>query len=220
MSSLTDSGDLARVQSAAASTISDLHRRTAERIRVDAPVLERWIDRPILVLARIRFLSKTENAKAIHRLRNRLQTALQGRTLQVSWIHGDYWLGNLFLAEDQVTPTGIIDWDRAAPGELPWHDLFHLLLYTRRFVSGSGVSEILALLTGTHLWNRDEHEILAHARAMLPDDGMDENVMVLLYWLRHTAATLTLYPHYGADPEYFAANVEPIFRHLSQGWTG
>lgn len=221
LSSSTDRGEYASMQYAAVSTISHLHRRTAERVRVDARILDRWVDRPLCTLAPVQFPPGTEGAMAaaIDLLRNRLHSALEGQTLQVSWIHGDYWLGNVLVGDDRVTPTGIIDWDRAGPGELPWHDLFHMLLFTRRYLGTGGVSDMVALLSGEDLWNRDEHEIFATARAILPDDGIDESVMLLLYWLRHTAATLTLYPNYARDPAYVSANVSPILSGISQGVT-
>jgi aminoglycoside phosphotransferase len=212
LSSSTDRGEFPSMQAAAVSTISHLHRRTAERVRVDASILDRWVDRRLRVLAPVQFPPGKEGAmaEALDSLRNRLHSALEGQTLQVSWIHGDYWLGNVLVGDDRVTPTGIIDWDRAGPGELPWHDLFHMLLFTRKYLGGGGVSEIVALLSGEDLWNPDERAIFATARAMLPDDGIDQSIMLLLYWLRHTAATLTLYPNYAWDPAYVSANVSPI----------
>jgi aminoglycoside phosphotransferase (APT) family kinase protein len=217
LSAIADPAEWARLQSAAASTIGDLHRRTADAVRVDARMFDRWVDRPLDVLARIRVATETvaQNRRAIGRMRERLHVALQGESLQVCWIHGDYWLGNLMVGPDRVTPIGVIDWDRAAPGELPLHDLFHLLLYTRRYQAKTGLAEIVALLRGKHQWNRDEERMLTRARSMLPDAGIDDAVMVLLYWLRHTAATLTLYPQYAHDRGYVAANVQPILSEFS-----
>lgn len=214
LSRVTDRNAWAHIQDAAAVTINGLHRPTAEKILVGAAVLDRWVDQPLRVLARINGDpdARRANAKAMRTLCRRLHDSLSGLRLHVCWIHGDYWAGNFMLAADGVTPTGIVDWDRAAERELPWHDLFHLLLYTRRYGANRGVGDIIELLKGKQLWNQDERKILARAREGLPDDGIDEDVMVLLYWLRHTAATLTLYPHYSHDREYLSANVEPVLR--------
>lgn len=47
---IKDPGASPRIQAAAAAAIGDLHRRTAEKIQVDRPALDRWVDRPLRVL--------------------------------------------------------------------------------------------------------------------------------------------------------------------------
>lgn len=213
-----DPGAALGMQSAAAAVIGDLHRRTAARIRVDSSILDRWVDRPLRVLggARLSLGNDSTIAEALASLRDRLNGALDGRRMQVSWIHGDLWRGNLLFAADGITLTGIVDWDRAAPAELPLHDLFHLLLYTRREAMGHYVSEIMALLSGHTIWREEEQAILLRARQALPDDAIDDGVMVLLYWLRRTAATMTLYPQFFRDRAYLSADVEPILRAVAR----
>jgi hypothetical protein len=115
-----------------------------------------------------------------------------------------------------MTPTGIVDWDRAGPAELPWHDLFHLLMFARREVNGPVAPEIVALLRGQSIWREEESAILEIARRRLPDDGIADDVMALMYWLRQTAATMTLYPRSLRDRDYLSSEVEPILRAVAE----
>jgi len=47
---------------------------------------------------------------------------LAGRTLTVSWVHGDFTPGNILVTPDGTSVTGIIDWDHSASKELPQLD--------------------------------------------------------------------------------------------------
>jgi aminoglycoside phosphotransferase (APT) family kinase protein len=204
-------------QANAAAAIGEFHRLTAERVRVDRLMLERWVDRPVRILSRANLEVDDRDTSAIlQSLRRRLIAEIDGREMQVSWIHGDYWRGNLLFGADGMTPTGIVDWDRAGPAELPWHDLFHLLMYARREVNGHLAPEIIALLRGRSIWQEEESAILEMARRRLPDDGIADDVMALLYWLRQTAATMTLHPRSLCDREYLSSDVEPILRAVAE----
>jgi len=184
---------------------------------VDRLMLERWVDQPVRILRGARLqVGEDESTAALRSLRRRLIAGLEGRELQVSWIHGDYWRGNVLFGSDGVTPMGIVDWDRAAPAELPWHDLFHLLLFARREVNGPVAPQIVALSRSQSIWREDESAILGIARRRLPDDGIADDVMALLYWLRQTAATMTLYPRSLRDRDYLSSEVEPILRGVAE----
>src|SRR5205807_2642032 len=118
----------------AASAISVLHEATAASVVADRALVERWVDVHVTELAQ-RAPRRAGVAVRLERLREELHAALIGRTFRVGWIHGDYWLGNLLFDEAEGTsprPTGIVDWETAAPLEHPIHDVLHLLLYTRR----------------------------------------------------------------------------------------
>ena len=213
----TEPGVLQSMQANAAAAIGELHQLTAERVRIDSLMLERWVDEPVRILSRARLVVGDRDTKAIIlSLRRRLIAGLEGREIHVSWIHGDYWRGNLLFVADGMTPTGIVDWDRAGPAELPWHDLFHLLMFARRELNGPVAPEIIALLRGQSIWNREESAILEIARQRLPDDGIADDVMALVYWLRQTAATMTLYPRSLRDRDYLSSEVEPILRAVAE----
>ena len=201
------------MQASASGAIGELHRRTANKVLVDAHTVERWVDPPTRTVSRASLaIDHDERAAIFAAMRDRLATGLIGRELQVSWIHGDYWRGNVLIAADGVTPSGIVDWDRAAPGELPSHDLFHLLLSPRRELNRSIAPDIVSMLHGRSVWREEEKAILELARQRLPDDAVDDDVMALLYWLRHTAGTMNLYPRLLRDREYLSSEVEPVLR--------
>jgi hypothetical protein len=218
LSAIADPARRVRIESAAASTIAQLHLRTAESVEVDGSTFHQWVDQPLARLTGIRLppRSDLDIGPAITAIRKRLHGALSGRRLQVCWIHGDYWPGNLLLAPDGMTPSGIVDWDRAAQKELPWHDLFHLLLYTRRYVGLDDASDVIALMRGEPFWDAGEQAILRQARGTIPDAAISDDVMVLLYWLRLTAATLTLYPQFSRDRAYLSSYVEPVLREVTR----
>jgi hypothetical protein len=48
----------------------------------------------------------------------------------------------------------------------------------------------------------------------MPCAPVDERTAVLLYWLRHTAATLALLPEYAYNRDYLADNIEAVLRRL------
>jgi aminoglycoside phosphotransferase (APT) family kinase protein len=216
---LTDPQRSARIKAAAAVTITELHQRTSASVTVDERLLARWVDRP---LGFIRSVASEANSAAgrhaaFERLRRELYEALEGRNVHVGWIHGDYWPGNLLLAGESETPVGIVDWDRAAAEELRWHDLFHLLVQTRKFLRGDAAVDVAAILLGEHPWTSDERTILDHARMAMPDDRISDRAVGLLYWLRHTAGTLTLYPHNAGDDEYVSRNIDRVLERLEVG---
>lgn len=201
---LPDRAACVRMQSASAATIGQLHRRTAASVAVDTAMLTRWVDEPLLAIRRVNAAlpPTSRNDSAIERLQAELYGALIGHRLSVSWIHGDYWPGNILVDGYGATPTGIVDWDRAAPGELPLHDFLHLLLFTRRLLHDHGPADILAALAGGVPWTPGERALLQAAGSMLPGDPIDERAMVLLYWLRATAGNLALLPRCASDRAY------------------
>jgi aminoglycoside phosphotransferase (APT) family kinase protein len=172
----------ASVIEAAAETIHVLHRTTAATTTVDAAVADRWVDAPLREL----WPRRPRRMRAqLERLRDELHRALLGRSFRASWIHGDFWLGNLLVSQDSGAVLGIVDWDAAAPSELPLHDLLHLVLYTRRSATGAE----LGALVGAHLHGAPWP---GHERLLLELYGgwgeLSERHALLLYWLRHTAA--------------------------------
>lgn len=64
-------------------------------------------------------------------LRDRLSKQLSERKWPAVIGHGDFWLGNLLLSNDQRELLGVIDWDRAIPRSMPLVDLIHFLLYAK-----------------------------------------------------------------------------------------
>ena len=204
------------LQLRAATAIVELHRRTARSVVVDSTLLERWIDRPLLVIRRLQARQPAAGHidEVIERLRAELHGALAGRSLHIGWIHGDYWLGNILVGRDNATPTGIVDWDRAEPDELPLHDLLHLLLYTRKLQQRCELGEIVRAVLGSAGWSLHERALLSAADMPLPDDASSERAMVLLYWLRFIAANLLQSTYFGRNRWWVTKNIDDVLRCL------
>jgi aminoglycoside phosphotransferase (APT) family kinase protein len=187
----------ARMQVAAAGAIRQLHRRTAASVVVDAGMLERWIDAPLLV---VRHVTATlpraaGNEKAIERLAIELREALAGRTLSVCTVHGDFAPRNILVTPDGATLTGIVDWELAAHGDLPLLDLLLLLLWVRMVVHRCELGTIVRTLLDGAEWTRHERALVEAVESALPGDAVGMRAMVLLCWLRHVAANLRKSQH-------------------------
>jgi len=204
-SRLSDPASRTKTLSLAAAAIGGLHKRTAETVVVDETILDRWINTRLAVLA-----IASQDAQATSRLGDELRTAWFGRNVVVSWIHGDYWPGNVLVGLDCACVTGIIDWERSAPGELPVLDHLYLLIYARMLIERSEVGEVVAAFLGGSPWTADENQLLGEALG--PQSvftGIDRPTL-LLFWLRYIALTLTDEAHLAQDWIWVARNVQNV----------
>jgi hypothetical protein len=67
-----------------------------------------------------------------NRLEEVLQSALNDVELPVVWMHGDFKIENIVIAERSHRLLGVIDWEHSEPEGLPLLDLWYLLLYNRQ----------------------------------------------------------------------------------------
>jgi aminoglycoside phosphotransferase (APT) family kinase protein len=175
--------------STAAETIDLLHRRTATTVSGGPTLAERWVEVHLQEL--LRHLGRRSSlTHRLERLRHELHEALAGGTFSAGWIHGDYWLGNLlFDAGESITrsPTGIVDWEASAALELALHDVLHLVLYTRRLLTGLELGHIVRDLLRGGDWSSEERVLLDRHGGWRHDRSLSERHALLLYWLRHTA---------------------------------
>jgi aminoglycoside phosphotransferase (APT) family kinase protein len=187
---LTDPIARAALLGGAAQTVAALHQATARTVRADSEIREMWIDAHIAELER-RMRQHRTHAPLLRRLHGELHDSLAGRTLSAGRIHGDYWLGNLLFAGAGSTspaPTGIVDWETAAPLELPLHDQLHLVLYTRRLIAKRELGGIVRQLLGAGGWSADEQAVLDRNRTWGRDvSSLSDRHALLLYWLRQVA---------------------------------
>jgi hypothetical protein len=165
-----------------------LHRSTAREVLVDEPLLARWVEEPLAVVERISSrLPGAARQDRVALLRKTLRDGLVGRRVLASWVHGDFWPGNLLADESGLS--GIVDWDLAAPDELAVHDYLHLLLSCERDVSGLELGDIVCRLAAPgHVWTPAEQAVLDACSWVFPDGPPTGRVLVLLHWLRHVAA--------------------------------
>jgi aminoglycoside phosphotransferase (APT) family kinase protein len=175
-----------RMLEQAAETIQVVHRATATTVPGDLALTKRWIDAHLGELLHHGRPSRSL-ASRFERLRHELHDALAGHTFSAGWIHGDYWLGNILFSGEVSRPDGIVDWDAAGPVELPMHDLLHLVLYTRRLVTGQDLGQIVTGQLSGGSWSQEERRLLEDHGAWCHDGSLSERHALLLYWLRHAA---------------------------------
>jgi len=201
-----------QLQYIAAATIGELHRCTTRPRVVDGQLLDRWVDRPLKQLQHIShpLLHSQWYTSSLNRLAAELHKALAGRILNVSWIHGDFWLGNLLGDVRTAQLSGIVDWDMAAIDDLPLHDLLHLVLYTRRLTERRELGDIIRSVLTDNSWTEDERKLIAPAT--LPPEAGGMRTMILLYWLRHVAGHLSQSSDHAHNWLWVRKNVVGVLR--------
>jgi aminoglycoside phosphotransferase (APT) family kinase protein len=198
------------VLAAAIRLIEDLHARTAERTPMDTATIDAWVERPLRRIGSYRDGRRRpeRSPDPLPWLRAQLVTALTGRNLRTCWIHGDFWPGNLLAVGPVVT--GVVDWNHAAPGQLPLHDLVHAHALAVRMATGAELGDIVV---------RALHHNLAEAvRAPAAQvaswlDGLPERPAILLYWLRYIALFIDSEGHRD-NPRWLRGNVDRVLAHL------
>jgi aminoglycoside phosphotransferase (APT) family kinase protein len=180
-----DHGGRLRMVESASEAIHTLHRASAVVVNGDDDLAGRWIDEPIADLLAHGGSGGLE-AK-LRALRDELHAALAGGRFLAGWIHGDYWLGNVLFDDGTAAPQGIVDWDAAAPRDLPVIDLLHLLLYTRRLASGRELGEIVSEHLRGARWPPDDRRLLDAYGVWCHEGSLSSRDLLLLYWLRHVA---------------------------------
>jgi aminoglycoside phosphotransferase (APT) family kinase protein len=193
---------------AATRIIGDLHARTREVTLLDRATVEAWVHAPLLRLEAFSAGQRHRNLLlgAIGRLRGELDSALAGRTVHTSWIHGDFWPGNLLAARSGTDVTGVVDWDGASPRQLPLHDLLHLHVFSRRLARGDELGDVVvrALYGGIG----EAIDVPSGQVATWLDD-IPQRSAVLLYWLRHVQLFIDTEGHHD-NPRWLRANVERV----------
>jgi aminoglycoside phosphotransferase (APT) family kinase protein len=167
----------------AAEKIAVLHEATATTVGGGPELAQRWVDAPLRELLH-RAGARPGLTARLELVGEELHDALDRGTFPATWIHGDYWLGNLLFGPNPSL-TGIVDWETAAPLELPLHDLLHLLLYSRRIATGGELGQMLCDQLSWPRWSHAERAVLEGQRAWHGRGGLTERQVLLLYWLRH-----------------------------------
>jgi aminoglycoside phosphotransferase (APT) family kinase protein len=201
---------------AAISLIGELHQATAQEMAVDHETLQAWLGAPMrTITALLRQVPLPLPRDALNRLVVKVQGDLLGKSVKVSWIHGDFWAGNLLVDGSSRSITGIIDWDLAAFPELPLHDVLQMLLLSRTLARHESLGQVVAQLLNGGSWTTDERKLL-DAAAWAAADDIDQSTLLLLYWLRYMAAIGQQQEHY-VDHSVLVwrlRNLHPVLRAL------
>ena len=205
-------GHASALLGASARLIDGLHSRTMLEMPVDDADIEAWVDRPLRRLERFALARRRRDELlwGVDRLRDNLVASFRGRAVRRSWVHGDFWPGNVLALSGSGRITGIVDWDQAEPQQLRLHDLFHLHLYARRLRHGEELGDIVvgALTAGLP-------KIIGIPASVVDawTDGVAWRAGLLLYWLRHVTLFLDSDGH--RDNRYWLRNnVEKVLLHV------
>jgi aminoglycoside phosphotransferase (APT) family kinase protein len=201
----------ARLTRTAAGAIAVLARSSGESTVVDDEQLSRWVGEPAAVIARTtRVGTRSRLQDALRRVDDELRCVLAGRRLATGWGHGDYWLGNVLVSPHGDETTGIVDWERAAAGDLAVLDTVQLLVTTRALVRRRELGSIVRELAAGSGWSAHEERLLDTLREELCDDRVSTRDLVLLAWLRHVANNLSKRAGYAGHRIWLRNNVVAV----------
>ncbi len=200
----------------AAETIDILHAGTAVTKTIDTELLSNWVDNRTSLLETVYRTRTTGHTcvEAVCKLRMLLHDQLLGRSVALSWIHGDYWLGNLRVSQDGLRINGILDWELAAEDELPILDTLLLLITTLMAGSGLEMGDVIRQLLQGDSWQGHETTILRQAMQDYPVGDIHMRTLILLTWLRHVSDELSKSTRLGRHALWLAKNVETVLRQV------
>lgn len=195
----------------AADWIGVLHRKTSERRVVDERLVDAWIDRPAAAIAGsiAGRADARRRLRALARLAATLRDELTDQEVDIGWVHGDYWAGNILGSDDGSKILGVVDWDLAGRPELPLHDIIHLLLYARRLNGDLELGEVVASALDRPDWDVTERAILETCNLGWPVDPEGARRAITLSWLRHVGSFAADGSH-GANRVWLRRNVDPV----------
>ena len=219
----TAAGDLVRARAEPATllpeavrTIRQLHCVTAERQVVDAAVFGRMAGEELGTLRRLapHWPDAPLLMSRLDQLEAQLQAGLIGRELPFAWSHGDYWPGNILVCHASGALSGIVDWDRASPQQLPLLDILHLLAYSRKMRRRTELGEEIVSYLLPEAFAPQERALLDETleRLGLPRDSGFYRAAALLYWLQFAATNLSRYPSFQRDHIWMRNNVFHVLK--------
>jgi hypothetical protein len=194
--------------------IGKLHQRTARPIVVDHATVDRWLGPALDVLRRTHPSGVVPRwqLEATDRLDTQLRRALDGRQLDVSWVHGDFTPGNVMMGWDATTVHGILDWGQARPDAFPDLDVVLWLTALECQVRRWSMSRFVGAVLAAPSWRTST--LLQISRAEITHFDIGHHELVLWCWLEHVTGNLRKSERYEQHTWWWAANVEPVLRAL------
>ncbi len=173
--------------------------------------LDEWVRRPLSVAEEL-LPTRERHARAqrLSSLEDELRGALDGKTLGLGPIHGDYWPSNI-LVDPVGHVIGVIDWDSFERRSLLLQDILHLLIYTRKLVRRSELGTEVVAALDRPAWTSEETTALSAAAAR---DGLGSidvlRPRLLLYWLRQVALNAERQPRQTRRRDWVRTNVVEV----------
>lgn len=200
--------DAAAGHAAALASIAILHRATAAPVDGELASAT-WVDaRLAIVRAMVRepsgWVPPSEAVRRLDAIAVELAAVVAGVT-SASWIHGDLWAANVLLDEAGAI-SGFVDWDSAAPGELPAQDVLHLVLYARKRRERRATGEIIASVLRTG-WDASDRALL---ELVATDADLAGRSGLILTWLRFVEVNVQRHPRLAASSDWLERNVGQV----------
>lgn len=162
-----------------ARTLSDVSRQFATLVtRAAAPLTDEEFDEQVttrLALAR-RFAAIDSTRQNLDRLRDELRERLVGRSIPRVLYHADLRAKHVQVQSDGSV-VGYLDWGTTEPAELPYLDLFHLVVHERKQEAQLSAQDAWKIASDHDALRPHEREALeSYARAL----GLDDETVAAL----------------------------------------
>ena len=148
---------------------------------------------------------------AVDRLVSQVTASLADRTVTLSWIHGDFWLGNVIVGESGEI-AGIIDWGGMDRAGLPGIDIVHLILTTRTLRSGRELGPVVLEALDDPDCSESESALLDMIEVQPGSSWW--RTLVLLAWVNHLASNVRKSDRYRSNWLWAARNVDHVLSTL------
>ena len=89
------------------------------------------------------FVKHHDSAGVYDSIARRVRDPLLDQTVPLVFAHGNFWIGNL-LFEPDLGLSGVIDWDSAVEGGLPFVDLLYFLVRTDSLIQNTSLGEAVS----------------------------------------------------------------------------
>lgn len=196
--------------------IGELHACSATPVHLGAADVRRLLDPMLAPLREVHPTGRVPSGQhsAIERLDERLSSVLEGRTLELSWIHGDFTPANVFFGHDPLRVEGVIDWGQARDASLPILDVMSWVGDIARSEQHSELGTLLRRLLAAPRWPTEG--TLGAAAAAIDRCGLPFRDVILLYWLSHVDSNLAKsHRRYVGNALWWVRNIEPVLQALS-----
>lgn len=207
-----------KLLSDAALLISEFHQRTATLTIIDERLCQLWVEDRLNDIRQIKAVTwrQVDRDVCLDKLNDELHKALLGQTLPVGWVHGDYTLENILFDPQTGFIIGIVDWELAAPNDLPQLDLVMLLLSTRMLQNHCQWDGVVQQLVTDADWQSAEKIILRQGNLILQSQALPWRTAIILCWLRHVQANLVKSQRYATNNLWIAKNVDTVLQILTE----
>lgn len=184
-----DTVALESVTDAALEFLTRFHQRTATRVLFGA-------DKVASLAWALVDAAKARNepiADELEAWKAPLRRCLEGLTLPLVWMHGDYKIENVMYAPDTRQITGVIDWEHAIVPGLPLLDALFLLVFNR-IARGSHHIEAIDALFARDQADAREQERLARYCNALQIPSCSVRALNALFFAHHIGHRIHMYP--------------------------